>query len=132
MTQSHRGTVLVADDEPILLKLIVRILEREGFRVLPAEDGDTAISAYLAEPGAIDVVLFDASMPPHGGASALRTILSQSERSQSGVGVVLTSGEALDGDDQKLLDQCGGCFLAKPFSPSLLYETVDSVRREIG
>lgn len=117
--------MLVADDEPILLKLIVRILEREGFGVVQAGDGDAAVTAFLADPEAIDVVLFDASMPPSGGAEALRTILSRGGR----VGAVLTSGEALDAASQKILDECGGSFLAKPFSPPVLCETVDAMRR---
>jgi DNA-binding NtrC family response regulator len=64
-------TVLVVDDDPTQRRLIQAVLEREGFGVAQAENGEDAL-ARLQSGGAADVIILDLSMPGMGGAETLR------------------------------------------------------------
>jgi DNA-binding NtrC family response regulator len=119
--------VLVADDDPQLLRLIARLLERGGFAVASAIDGREALRHFRAEPGSIGVVVLDAAIAP-GGAAPLLAEMAQLE---PGLGVVFTSGDSLTGEQRALLVEHGGVFLRKPFAPEALLRAVeDSQVRE--
>jgi two-component system cell cycle sensor histidine kinase/response regulator CckA len=60
-------TVLVVDDEPTLRKLMQLVLEREGFRVLTAQNGYDAMDVSKSHVGAIDVLVSDVMMPGMDG-----------------------------------------------------------------
>lgn len=67
------STVLVAEDEPVARASLAALLEAEGFRVLPAEDGPQALSLTLHEEP--DCVLLDIRMPGLDGLSVLKQAL---------------------------------------------------------
>jgi len=120
MTGGSTGTVLVADDETMLLRLMENILQRAGFQVLTATTGTRALEAFSEDPAAIDTVLIDAGMPPSGAAEILRSMLAL----RPDVGVVVSSGAPPNEELQKLLAGCGGRFLSKPFDPETLISIV--------
>ena len=120
MTGGSTGTVLVADDETMLLRLMENILRRAGFQVLTATTGTRALEAFSEDPAAIDTVLIDAGMPPSGAAEILRSMLAL----RPDVGVVVSSGAPPNKELQKLLADCGGRFLSKPFDPETLISIV--------
>ncbi|MGI9430937.1 MAG: response regulator, partial [Myxococcota bacterium] len=72
MSSSPAPTILVADDEHALLGLMGRILERAGYRVLRALDGDEALALFRSASGSIAAAVLDVTLPPSGGLSALR------------------------------------------------------------
>jgi len=115
--------VLIADDEQALLGLMGRILERAGYRVIRALDGNQALELFRKESGAVAAAVLDLTLPPHGGVSALREMRAE----QPGLGVVLVSGGALDPETREILHACGGAFVAKPFAPSALTRALDEV-----
>ncbi len=123
MASSKTGsaTILVVDDDLVFTRLMVRVLEREGYHVLTAHNGDTAIALYTERPGEIAVVLLDLIIPPKGGLEVLEALL----RLRPDLPLVLTSGDTPDEAVRKRLVECGGCFLGKPFHPRALL-------REIG
>ena len=123
MAGGSAGSVLVADDEAMLLRLVDNVLRRAGFQVLTAATGGEALEAFRADPAAIDAVLIDAGMPPSGAAEILRSMLAL----RSGVGVIVSSGGAPDQELQELLTSCGGYFLRKPFDPQTLISAVSAV-----
>jgi len=120
--QSLEGheTILLAEDEDSVRAVTTAALERHGYRVLAASDGDAAIAIADAYPGRIDLLLTDMVMPGKGGrelADALREM-------RPGVQVIFASGytddEALLGDaraDERL-------FLQKPFTGAELVQRV--------
>jgi two-component system NtrC family sensor kinase len=67
-------TVLIVEDEPDLRRIASRILERHGYRVLTASDGQDALRMLDAERGGVDVVLSDMIMPNMGGADLLAAL----------------------------------------------------------
>jgi DNA-binding NtrC family response regulator len=117
----------VADDEPQLLRVLVRVLEKSGYPVITATDAPEAISAFQAAPDKIDVVVLDGAIDPHGAGEVLEMIVK--ERPQ--VGVVITSGDRISESLQSLMLSNDGIFLRKPFPPSTLLRAVeDSLIKE--
>ncbi len=104
-------TILVVDDEPSNVILTKEILLELGYRVLTAENGQEALTVYLAHEKEIDMVILDLIMPGMGGGKtfdALRSI-------NPGIKVLLSSGYSVDGEARKIMDRgCGG-FIQKPF-----------------
>lgn len=115
-------TVLIADDESVLRQLLIRILERRGYRVLEAEDGAVAERCLAEAPDAIDVAIVDVTMPP-GCVETVEALLRQ----RPDLGVILTSGIAPAPEVKALLERCGGAFVGKPFAPAELLRAVEEV-----
>jgi CheY-like chemotaxis protein len=115
--------VLVADDEPQVLRLVERLLERAGYTVVSARDGDEALRALASHAERIQVAVLDAAILPRG----CREILEAIGEATSGIGVVVSSGDVLDHDVERLLRECGGVFLRKPYAPNQLIHAVEGV-----
>ena len=127
MPGGSTGTVLVADDEPMLLRLVDNVLRRAGFRVVTAATGTEALEAFSEDPAAIDTVLIDAGVSPSGAAQVLRSMLALA----SGVGVIVSSGASPSDELRELLADCGGRFLGKPFEPQTLISVVSAMGRAL-
>jgi two-component system cell cycle sensor histidine kinase/response regulator CckA len=118
-------TVLVAEDDPSVRTLVKSVLERNGYRVLVAEDGLAALELARREKGRIDLLLSDVIMPGMNGR-ALRDALIELYPGlrvlfMSGyTGDVLTGLGGLDGDVT---------LVPKPFTPDVL---LGGVRKVLG
>ena len=66
-----RGVVLVVDDEEVVRKLAKNALERQGYEVLVAEDGETAIEIVRSTGSRIQVVVLDSGLPGMSGGETL-------------------------------------------------------------
>src|SRR5262245_8790607 len=106
--------VLVVDDEEILLNLLTRLLERAGFRVTCARDGDEAQRLVEAEPTAFESAILDVGVPPRGALVALRALRSL----RPGLGAILTSGSGPDAHVRDALREAQTTFVSKPFAPA--------------
>jgi len=73
--EGRRGTVLVVDDEPAMLRLLRLILAGEGFTVIEAHGGAQAVEAAAAHPGPIHVLLTDASLSRMSGRELAQRLL---------------------------------------------------------
>ncbi|MBX6365196.1 MAG: PAS domain S-box protein [Gemmatimonadetes bacterium] len=111
--------VLVAEDEPAVRSLARRILERAGYRVLEAEDGEDALAVAEAHAGPIDLLLTDVVMPRMGG----RTLAERLARARPGVRILFMSGYS-----EELVSARGPAryspLLEKPFTPEALASRV--------
>lgn len=73
----HPGKVLIADDEPDIIEILKYNLEKEGYEVVTAKDGDEAISqAKLTQP---DLVVLDMMMPKKNGVEVCEILRAQKE-----------------------------------------------------
>ncbi len=116
-------TILVAEDEPALRRAAKRILERLGYDVLLAADGEEALKVFEARGSRIDLIVTDMIMPKLGGR-ALYTALR--ERGQE-VPFLFASGyTAGDIEETAQLDP-GLPFLAKPWTLSELAQKIRQV-----
>ena len=114
------GTILLAEDEPLLRELGETILTQAGYKVLTAPDSE-AIKSLLAEySGTIDLLLTDVIMPGISGPELVRLV----RQSRPNIKVLYMSGYA--DDEIEDLDQDAG-FLQKPFTPSELTAKIAEV-----
>jgi DNA-binding response OmpR family regulator len=113
--------VLIAEDEPQLLRVLVRVLEKQGYAVVSAADGKAAIDALRKIPAAIDAIVLDAAIGPEGAGAVLDVLSAE----QPQVGVILTSGARLADSLRSRLLASNGLFLLKPFPPSVLVKAVE-------
>ncbi len=125
MTRPATGLrVLVADDDPQLRRLIGRLLERRGYAVASAADGEEALRRFREDPQAIGVVVLDAALAPGGAAE----VLAEMAKVRPDLGVVFTSGDALPPAQRACLVAHDGVFLRKPFDPEALLRAVEDSR----
>lgn len=106
-----QGTVLLVDDEEVILEVGKACLEAMGYFVHAAHGGQKALEVFTAEQRNIDLVILDMIMPDMGGGEVydrLRLI-------DRDVKVLLSSGYSLDGQASEILGRgCNG-FIQKPF-----------------
>ncbi len=106
-------TTLVVDDEPDILELVTAILTDMGQSVLTASSAEEAIELFTKDPGKIDVVITDATMPGMGG-EALCVRLRAMDRD---VKLILSSGYDADKATQNIQSDILSGFIQKPYSP---------------
>jgi DNA-binding response OmpR family regulator len=117
---SDAPLVLCADDDHDILALLVLRLERAGYRVLQAVDGEQALQ--LAREALPDVVVLDVMMPRLSGTEVLAAI--RADEVTAGVRVVMLSARAQEADVARGLGAGADAYLAKPFRASELIELV--------
>lgn len=117
-------TILLADDEPIVLGLAGTILKRHGYRVISAEDGQKALDLFQREPG-VDLVLTDVVMPQLSGPQLMHRIHSIN----ADVRCIYMSGYTHEQMAEKGAGDPGCDYLRKPFTPDML---ISAVRRQLS
>jgi len=118
-------TVLVAEDDPSVRTLVKSVLERNGYRVLVAEDGLEALELARRERGRIDLLLTDVVMPGMNGR-ALRDALLQSYPELRVLFMSGYTGDVLTGLGELERDVS---LVPKPFTPETL---LGSIRKLLG
>ena len=117
--------VLVVDDDEVIRSLVRDGLEREGFEVCLAGDGQSALR-MLAEDGP-DLVILDVNLPAVGGFDVLSSI-----RASSGVPVILLTGRVSEADCVLGLELGADDYVMKPFSPRELASRARAVLRRVA
>jgi len=120
------GTVLLAEDEVTVRRLAVRVLQRGGFAVLEAADGEEALSVARDFPGALDLLVTDLVMPRMGG----RELAGRLRGVRPGVPVVYVSGYAEEAVQRDGVLDPGARFLSKPFTAEQLLDAVHAALRD--
>jgi DNA-binding NtrC family response regulator len=116
-------TALVVDDEDQLLRLISRLLERSGYRVLAAADAAAARRLFTAHAEEIELLLLDVVLPDGDGAEQL---LPEFLEDRDDFEVIAMSGDAAPETLEAMLERIGGRFLRKPFAPKSLLRMLDA------
>jgi DNA-binding response OmpR family regulator len=115
-------TVLVVDDEHTIREVVVRYLEREGYRTLEAADGNRA--RELLEGDSPDLVVLDLMLPGTDGLELCRWI-----RSRSQLPVIMLTARGEESDRIVGLELGADDYVTKPFSPRELAARVRTVLR---
>src|SRR5579872_5030099 len=119
---ARKTTILTADDDPQLLRLMTRTLQLEGYDVLSASDGQQALS--LIEQTLPDAVLLDVMMPKMDGFTVCQRV-----REFSLVPIIIVTAHGQDQDKIRGLDLGADDYLTKPFSVDELLARVRAVLR---
>ena len=120
------GTVLIVDDDDGVRTVATLSLERAGFRVVSARDGEEGVTVMRNQGGEFDIVLLDVTMPRLSGAETLHIF----RQLRPELPVVLTSGYTEPDVESKFSADEIAAFLPKPFTPATLVQTMqDAMRR---
>jgi two-component system, cell cycle sensor histidine kinase and response regulator CckA len=115
-----RETVLLVEDEEQVRKLTRRILERLGYTVVEAEDGEAALRVYAEAAAPIDLLLTDVMMPRMGGNDLVASL----REDHPSLKVVYMSGYPGDALSQPGSATRDSVFVQKPFTPEALAHAV--------
>ena len=104
-------TILLVDDEEMIIDAGKEMLEEMGYTVLAAENGMEAIDTYREKDDEIDMVILDMIMPEMGGGETYDRL----READAEIKVLLSSGYSIDGEATEILERgCNG-FIQKPF-----------------
>jgi PAS domain S-box-containing protein len=117
--------VLVAEDSPVNMKLIVRLLEKRGHTVTKAESGRGVLRAL--EKGRFDLILMDIQMPEMDGLEATATIREREKATGEHIPIVAMTAHAMKGDRERCLDAGMDAYVSKPVRAGELFETIETV-----
>ncbi|MDQ3964522.1 MAG: response regulator [Actinomycetota bacterium] len=117
--------ILVADDDPVILRLIQVNLELEGYQVLTANNGEEAIAAANTETP--DLVILDIMMPRLDGYQTCERL--KADDATKDIPVVFLSAKAQQADIEKGKSYGVEEYLTKPFDPTELLEVVERLVR---
>ena len=121
--EGGRECILVVDDEDLVRTLAEAVLQRWGYRVLTACDGEEALEVYRRHAAEIDLVLLDYSMPKLTGLQ----VFQEMQKLDPNLCVIFSSGYTMDKDSDQLLVAGARAFIPKPYRPDDLIRTVRQV-----
>ena len=114
------GTILLVDDEEMVLKVGVQLLEKLGYEVIKADSGQQAVKLFTEHEDRIDLVIVDIIMPEMGGGEVFDRI----RQLNADINVLLSSGYSIDGQAQEILNRGGNGFIQKPFTLEQLSQKI--------
>ena len=112
--------ILLVEDNEFNRKIVRDLLARQPYDLLEAYDGEEGVAA--ARQMNADVALSRVQLPRMSGLDATRQIRAEPETSK--IPIIVVTSFALSGDDKKAMDAGASAYLAKPYSPRQLLETI--------
>jgi signal transduction histidine kinase/AmiR/NasT family two-component response regulator/streptogramin lyase len=122
----HKARILLAEDNLINQKLMVKLLEKMGHRVDPVTNGLAALKALESVP--YDLVLMDIQMPEMDGFEATKEIRKKEKQhgdcADRGIPIIAMTAHAMKDHREKCLKAGMDDYLTKPVQPTVLYEVI--------
>lgn len=115
--------ILVVDDEPDIRQLLKIVLEKDGYAVVEAENGEQAVALVKADP-ALSLVIMDIMMPKMNGVDAAAEI-----RAASSMPILFLTAKSADTDKVMAFDSGGDDYIVKPFYATDLKLRVNALLR---
>ena len=119
---AEKSKILIADDEADIRKILRLLLEKKGYTVAEASNGQDAVKK--AREGDIDLIIMDIMMPQLSGIEATAAI-----REFSTVPILFLTAKSLDSDKESAYISGGDDYIVKPFSSTELILKVESLIR---
>ncbi len=113
-------TILLVDDEPLLLELGAEILALKGYQVISAASGEEAVAIFSASPERIPLAILDMAMPGMSGLETLRALRMKDPELKA----IISSGFHASREMRDMLDAEVDAFINKPYE-------IDSLAREV-
>lgn len=120
---SGTETILLVDDEEMIIAVSKEILEMLGYEVHAVSSGEEAIEMYQSRQDEIDVIILDMVMPGMNGEETFELL----KRINPQVPIILSSGYSITDMAAKIMDQGCSAFIQKPFSASDLSKKLRDV-----
>jgi PAS domain S-box-containing protein len=119
-------TLLLVEDEEMMVLLLRKALSTHGYKVLVALDGQEALDLFNRHKHEIDVVLLDMGLPKKAGWD----VIVEMKKQKPGISVVVSSGYIDPESRARILRVGVKDFIDKPYTPDILVETIDAVLEE--
>ena len=113
-------TILVAEDDGEVLRLVVNLLEGQGYDVISAVNGEEALEVYDRNPGKVAMAILDVVMPKMGGREAFLALRARNPT----LPVLFSTGYTAETIDNDFISANGAKLIQKPFRPNLLFKMV--------
>jgi signal transduction histidine kinase/DNA-binding response OmpR family regulator len=123
--ERNRIRILLAEDNAVNQTLAVRILEKRGYSVVVAPDGQSAVDAYRS--GGFELILMDIQMPGMDGYAATAAIRDLEKQSACRIPIVAMTAHALVGDQERCLASGMDGYVSKPIRTSELFSVIERV-----
>jgi CheY-like chemotaxis protein len=120
MKQSVR--LLLAEDNPVNLKLATLILTKAGYTVTSARNGEETIDTFASAPGDFDLILMDVQMPKMDGLEATREIRN---RGFNDIPIVAMTANAMKGDREICIDAGMNDYITKPIKREIVFQIIE-------
>ena len=127
MEETPQGTVLVVDDEPTILDVVGRYMERAGYETHRAADGPEALRMVSRDRP--DLVVLDLMLPGIDGIEVMQQLHRQPGPR---IAVILLTARGEESDRVVGLDRGADDYVVKPFSPTELVARVGAVLRRVS
>ena len=120
---SRKLRVLLAEDNAVNQRLVVKLMEKHGHHLVAVNDGVEALDVLERE--AFDVVLMDVQMPKMGGFEATARLREREKTTGQHVPVIAMTAHALKGDRERCLEAGMDDYVSKPIQAAALFEVID-------
>ena len=120
MPEESSKTILVVDDEPMILKVVESRLKANGFRVITAEDGVDGLNKARSEKP--DLIILDIMLPKMDGYRVCR--LLKSDDRYKHIPIIMFSARVQTEDKEMGLESGADDYLTKPFDPQKFLEKI--------
>lgn len=120
--EAGTGTILVIEDEEMVLDISRAVLNKLNYQVIEARNGQEAVSIAKEHDGTIDAALLDVGLPDVDGSQIFPLL----KEARPNMKVIVCSGYSLEGPARQLLRDGAEGFIQKPFTLSALSETLKS------
>lgn len=118
--------ILVADDEPAVLRSLEFILKKEGYQVLTATNGQEAYDQAMATPP--DLCLLDIQMPRMDGNEVCRKL--RDDPTGAGLYIIMITAKGQESDRLNSMESGANEFITKPFSPRKVIARIKEILGE--
>jgi PAS domain S-box-containing protein len=117
--------ILLAEDNAVNRKLAITLLEKRGYAVVVAENGQEALDALAREK--VDLVLMDVQMPVMDGFEAIHAIRSREQSNGAHLPIIALTAHAMKGDRERCLEAGADEYVSKPIRLSELLAAIEQV-----
>ncbi len=115
--------ILIADDEPHVLRSLEFVLKKAGFTIVTAENGELALEKALSERP--DLILLDIQMPKMDGNTVCRKL--RDDESFQSVPIIMLTAKGQEAAKEQSFDSGADEFMTKPYSPRSLVARVQQL-----
>jgi len=120
-----KGTILLVDDEELIIDVGTQMLEKLGFKVVVARSGPEAVRIYQETQKDIDLVILDVVMPGMNGGAVFDKLKEINDLAN----VILSSGYSMDGQAKEIMNRgCNG-FIQKPFN---MHQLISKIKESLN
>ena len=120
--QKNAISILLAEDNPVNQKLVIKLLTKAGYNVEVVNNGREAVDKYVAEPNKYDIIFMDIQMPVLNGIEATTLLREQGFKQ---LPIIAMTANAMKGDREKFLALGMDDYIAKPIKRELIFKVLN-------